>query len=168
MTRAGPSLRVLDVEKKSTPTFVYNISVEDFHTYFVGKNKLWVHNGDCASGAITQHSWDKHCGSTGSGTQGTGFIGHPVFGSVYTLQRKIQEFPYSLKEVDLDEVISGVMQRPTLRQRVSDGTVYYDDADKVIVIHRHDDEYELLEQPGTAYRGDEQAFWNAVNNRGSS
>ena len=28
-------------------TYVYNIKVEDFHTYFVGTNEIWVHNANC-------------------------------------------------------------------------------------------------------------------------
>ena len=44
MTRAGPSLRVLDVQRKNAPATVYNFSVEDYQTYFVGNSKLWVHN----------------------------------------------------------------------------------------------------------------------------
>ena len=28
-------------------TTVYNLEVEGFHTYFVGKSRLWVHNIDC-------------------------------------------------------------------------------------------------------------------------
>jgi len=27
--------------------YVYNIEVEDYHTYFVGEDGLWVHNADC-------------------------------------------------------------------------------------------------------------------------
>ena len=29
------------------PVKVYNFQVEDFHTYFVGNCKIWVHNNDC-------------------------------------------------------------------------------------------------------------------------
>ncbi len=29
------------------PVKVYNFKVEDFHTYFVGNCKIWVHNNDC-------------------------------------------------------------------------------------------------------------------------
>ncbi len=29
-------------------TTVYNIEVEDYHTYFVGKHGIWVHNADCS------------------------------------------------------------------------------------------------------------------------
>lgn len=28
-------------------TYVYNIEVEDYHTYFVGEDGIWVHNADC-------------------------------------------------------------------------------------------------------------------------
>ena len=28
------------------PTKVYNFQVEDFHTYFVGENEVWVHNAN--------------------------------------------------------------------------------------------------------------------------
>ncbi|MBK7003105.1 MAG: hypothetical protein IPH35_25265 [Rhodoferax sp.] len=30
-------------------TTVFNIEVEDWHTYFVGKTGLWVHNTDCVN-----------------------------------------------------------------------------------------------------------------------
>lgn len=26
---------------------MYNFQVEDFHTYYVGENGVWVHNSDC-------------------------------------------------------------------------------------------------------------------------
>ena len=29
------------------PETVYNFQVEDFHTYYVGKRCIWVHNGEC-------------------------------------------------------------------------------------------------------------------------
>ena len=28
------------------PETVYNFQVEDFHTYYVGENKIWVHNAE--------------------------------------------------------------------------------------------------------------------------
>ena len=31
-------------EEKRT---VYNFQVEDYHTYYVGENGIWVHNADC-------------------------------------------------------------------------------------------------------------------------
>ena len=37
-----------DVELTDEPVKVYNFKVEDFHTYFVGNCKIWVHNNDCA------------------------------------------------------------------------------------------------------------------------
>jgi hypothetical protein len=48
VTRAGPSLQITDVEKKSTPATVYNFTVAEFHTYFIGDSKLWVHNQSCS------------------------------------------------------------------------------------------------------------------------
>jgi len=47
VTRAGPSIRVLDVKVSKEPKTVYNFSVQDFHTYFVGNAHLWVHNPTC-------------------------------------------------------------------------------------------------------------------------
>ena len=43
------------------PTLVYNFQVEDFHTYFIGENEIWVHNADCVihpSGEIEITDWD--------------------------------------------------------------------------------------------------------------
>ena len=36
-----------DVELTDEPTTVYNFQVEDFHTYYVGDNGVWVHNSNC-------------------------------------------------------------------------------------------------------------------------
>ena len=35
------------VELTDEPTKVYNFQVEDFHTYHVGENGVWVHNSNC-------------------------------------------------------------------------------------------------------------------------
>lgn len=43
VTRAGPHLTLASVNRGGAKT-VYNIEVEDFHTYFVGSSALWVHN----------------------------------------------------------------------------------------------------------------------------
>jgi hypothetical protein len=32
-------------------TTVYNIEVEDYHTYFVGEHGVWVHNANCFGSA---------------------------------------------------------------------------------------------------------------------
>jgi len=48
VTRAGPSLRLHAADSHRRQSTVYNLEVEDFHTYFVGKAKLWVHNLDCS------------------------------------------------------------------------------------------------------------------------
>ena len=58
VTRAGPALRVLDIQIKLQPATVYNFSVEDYHTYFVGNASLWVHN---AKSCVL----DKNLGGTG-------------------------------------------------------------------------------------------------------
>ena len=47
VTRAGPAVAVKSVEQTGRLETVYNCTVEDFHTYFVGQSKLWVHNVDC-------------------------------------------------------------------------------------------------------------------------
>ena len=33
-----------EIELTDEPTTVYNFQVEDYHTYFVGENGVWVHN----------------------------------------------------------------------------------------------------------------------------
>ena len=40
-------LESLEIELTSNPTTVYNFQVEDFHTYYVGENCVWVHNAEC-------------------------------------------------------------------------------------------------------------------------
>ena len=43
VTRAGPSVTLVSATPGKAQT-VYNFEVEEFHTYFVGKDALWVHN----------------------------------------------------------------------------------------------------------------------------
>ena len=38
-----------DVELTDDSVKVYNFQVEDFHTYFVGNCKIWVHDNDCVN-----------------------------------------------------------------------------------------------------------------------
>lgn len=61
VTRAGPSVKLERVEAQTAQTTVYNFEVEDFHTYFVGQNGLWVHN-ECGSYTITFRSGKKYHG----------------------------------------------------------------------------------------------------------
>ena len=58
VTRAGPRVGIAKVEKRSTPVVVYNMEVEGFHTYFVGKSKLWVHNPGCTPNSISSRIKD--------------------------------------------------------------------------------------------------------------
>ncbi len=37
------------LERIDEPTLVYNLEVEEHHTYFVGGSRAWVHNNDCIS-----------------------------------------------------------------------------------------------------------------------
>jgi hypothetical protein len=46
VTRAGPSLSVTNIQRDIRSTTVYNLTVSDHHTYFVGESGVWVHNAD--------------------------------------------------------------------------------------------------------------------------
>ena len=35
------------IEETAEPVDVYNLQVEDYHTYFVGDCAVWVHNAEC-------------------------------------------------------------------------------------------------------------------------
>lgn len=45
----GEKLSITDIGFESTeqPTTVYNFKVEDYHTYYVGENRVFVHNANC-------------------------------------------------------------------------------------------------------------------------
>src|SRR5262245_29431249 len=44
---AGAPARVLSVIRTERTAQTYNLEVADFHTYFVGEGRVWVHNGLC-------------------------------------------------------------------------------------------------------------------------
>ena len=48
VTRAGPGAKVVGVQADVRRATVYNFTVDEFHTYFVGELALWVHNADCS------------------------------------------------------------------------------------------------------------------------
>ena len=48
-----------DVELTEKPTKVYNFQVEDFHTYYVGENGVWVHNAGKDYSGKTQEKYMK-------------------------------------------------------------------------------------------------------------
>ena len=63
----GEDLPVSDciIEDCDSPTTVYNFQVEDYHTYFVGENKVWVHNaGSEYDKPIEPYNRKKHYGNT--------------------------------------------------------------------------------------------------------
>ena len=43
-TRSGDSVQILDVKSRTETTTVYNLTVDDFHTYAVGEFEVLVHN----------------------------------------------------------------------------------------------------------------------------
>ena len=45
VTSTDKALRVYALEQLSTPTLVYNLEVGQDHSYFVGRQGAWVHNG---------------------------------------------------------------------------------------------------------------------------
>jgi hypothetical protein len=55
VTRAGPAVKLVMSERKVGRTQVYNLEVEGFHSYFVGRGEgaVWVHNAPCAPGGTT-------------------------------------------------------------------------------------------------------------------
>jgi hypothetical protein len=44
VTRAGPNLTVTKVARDVCSATVDNLTVDEFHTYFVGSSGAWVHN----------------------------------------------------------------------------------------------------------------------------
>ncbi len=41
----GAALSVAAIRERAEAAVTYNLEVDDFHTYFVGKSGVWVHNG---------------------------------------------------------------------------------------------------------------------------
>ena len=55
-----------NVELTDEPVKVYNFQVEDFHTYFVGQNNIWVHNAECGGSYKEVSEKNKEYNSTQS------------------------------------------------------------------------------------------------------
>ena len=43
-TQSEQNVEVMAMEPQELPVTVYNLEIEKFHTYFVGKDGVWVHN----------------------------------------------------------------------------------------------------------------------------
>ncbi|KJD42567.1 polymorphic toxin-type HINT domain-containing protein [Paenibacillus terrae] len=49
----GNNLEIHSIEKLQKRVMVYNITVDDFHTYYVSDIGIWVHNAECSLSAKT-------------------------------------------------------------------------------------------------------------------
>ena len=47
------SVESVEIRHLDAPVLVYNFTVEDNHTYFVGDSGVWVHNAKCTAGKTT-------------------------------------------------------------------------------------------------------------------
>jgi hypothetical protein len=47
ITARGPPVRVMSIERTGRTAPTYNLEVADWHTYFVGEARVWVHNSGC-------------------------------------------------------------------------------------------------------------------------
>lgn len=56
------SIEKSNIELTKKPTVVYNFQVEDFHTYYVGENGVWVHNSSCTPAKKYLAEVDKETG----------------------------------------------------------------------------------------------------------
>ncbi len=58
VTATGESLDVVAARTRASAFLAYDISVDQFHTYFVGERGVWVHNCPVTKGTIqhTKHS----------------------------------------------------------------------------------------------------------------
>ena len=53
--RTGAPVQIIHVEKETELQDVYNIEVDEHHTYHVGEIGVWVHNADCCKVGAQQH-----------------------------------------------------------------------------------------------------------------
>ena len=142
-TSAGSNVRVLDVQKKSVPTTVYNFEVEDFHTYFVGRGALWVHN-DCFTSAVADH------GLLGHDAQFANIMFEGVVGFDSAIIGSRERFARYLEHVRESASVTKWLADDYGNAR--EATAYWDDVNGVIYIEDIGGYYKGY--PGTAYRPD--------------
>ena len=67
-TADNQSATVISLDEQINPIYVYNLTVREAHTYFVGEGRLWVHNtcGPCADGNAQGSESAKNEGRTQS------------------------------------------------------------------------------------------------------
>ena len=49
----------IEIELTDKPTTMYNFQVENFHTYYVDENGVFVHNAECTIGFSNKSSLDE-------------------------------------------------------------------------------------------------------------
>jgi hypothetical protein len=55
LTSSGEDRLVVSLVEEEVQETVYNIEVEEFHTYFVGESRVFVHNADCGTVEVVQN-----------------------------------------------------------------------------------------------------------------
>ncbi|HEX4460691.1 MAG TPA: polymorphic toxin-type HINT domain-containing protein [Polyangia bacterium] len=59
---SGRDVQILGAEEQAVSVNVYNMEVEDFHTYYVGEHEFWAHN------TCPAHPWQTYTNCAGCGT----------------------------------------------------------------------------------------------------
>lgn len=63
----GLPSKVVSVHRTERFSLTYNIEVADFHTYFVGRDQVWVHNAGCKDPLQNHHITPKYLGGPKNG-----------------------------------------------------------------------------------------------------
>jgi hypothetical protein len=75
-TADGDAASVLSVASTARTETVYNLTVAEHHTYFVGTSETWVHNlGKCGEDRDQRTTWNSKNCPVGNYTAGSGFSG---------------------------------------------------------------------------------------------
>ena len=110
VTRAGPSAKVVAVQADVRQATVYNFTVDDFHTYFVGDGGWWAHNQNCPI-TPAPDIWDHVQDGNGLVTPQGGFTRVPRGGvnGAHNMDSFIRQYQ-ATGEVD----VLSMTQHPTL------------------------------------------------------
>jgi len=98
VTRAGPPVKLI-ASGKGFAARVYNFEVEEFHTYFVGSEALWVHNACSRLISLGNGVWQ----STGGlvfGPAGSNSHGHRLTHVMAHLRANLARPIHSVFDVD--------------------------------------------------------------------
>jgi hypothetical protein len=132
----GNTLKIDSIELEHKQVTVYNMTVDEFHTYFVSDLGIWVHNTNCSINNLAsnvQNSYNQYEKSGWKGNVAGQSAGTKAGGTYKNSNGALPMTdangkPITYQEFDVNNKLPGANRDAERFVKGSDGSIYYTDS----------------------------------------